>query len=178
MCIARSSSQLGVKFMQLLSRIVCLSFFFFLPTFSIAGTLTIDNLEGEDCSFVDEQSQNETIGYWRRHPPFVGYHKGEKLLAGGDGTCVLGFPKSKDHRALISMNGKKVAVYPVGDALTSATRFKSRDGLIQVELKMTGTESTCAPNADMCCGDYTFVTISVSLAGQKSFVRAVTYAGG
>ena len=145
---------------------------------SFAGTLTVNDLSGDDCSFVDEESQVETMGYWRRHPPFVGYRKGETLLAGGDGTCVLGFPASKDGRALISVNGKKLAVYPFQDALASTTRYKSKDGKALVELKTTGTESTCELGADTCCGDYTFVTMTVHLNGMKSSVRAVTYNGG
>lgn len=164
----------GLEFMRLLIQILCLTLLWLYSSASIAGNLTIDNLRGEDCSYFDEQTETESISYWRRYPPFVGFRKGEKLLAGGDGTCVLGFPKSKDGRALISVNGKKITVFSVGDD----SGFKSADGSTFVELKVTGTESTCVAGEDKCCGDYTYVTITVHLGGKKSQVRAATYSGG
>lgn len=143
---------------------------------SYAAPLVIGDLKGGDCSFVDKQSESEVVGYWRRRPPFVGYHKGEQLFAGGDGTCVLGFPRSNDERALVLVNGLKIPVFFTAEREDTRV-YVSRDGSVKVELTITGTESTCNPDEDNCCGEYTYVTITVRSGKRNSSVRAATYVG-
>lgn len=82
-----------------------------------AADLEIGKLPFEKC--VDVLLQNdqaeENQRYWfSRTPPYVGYLKGEKTTAGGDGTCYLGFPSAKKKALLLkfSSRGLRAPVMP------------------------------------------------------------------
>ncbi len=139
----------------------------------------VGDLSGDDCSHVEEPSGREVMGYWRRYQLADGGRRREKLLAGGDGTCVLGFPASEDGRGLVFVDGRKVPVHKTRPAAVGAEAYVSRDGAVRVAVRPTGTKSTCMPDVDKCCGDYTFVTIRITVLGRgTTAVKAVTYEGG
>ena len=151
---------------------------FCMPTQSDAQTLVVGDLSGEDCSYFDEKTQSDSVSYYRRQPPFVGYLKGERLLAGGDGTGVLGLSKSSDSRRLTLIDGEKVPVYLAERGDGKGEVFVSRERTLKIERVVTGTESTCEPDADKCCGEYTYATLVVTKGKRKASVRVVSYAGG
>lgn len=142
--------------------------------FAKAETLTIGKLSSEYCEDAKADLFTDQRYWFPRVPPYVGYAKGEQTSAGGDGTCYLGFPKAKSKAAVIMLNGEIIKVSPNKQGST----FKSADGNIEVQIKITGFESTCEPDADKCCGDYTYATITVIRGKIKASVKAAQYSGG
>lgn len=146
-----------------------------------AADLEIGKLPFEKC--VDVLLQNdqaeENQRYWfSRTPPYVGYLKGEKTTAGGDGTCYLGFPSAKKKSAHVLVDGSVIEVFPVASSKKSISIFSSNDHSTIVEVFITGTESTCDAGAETCCGDYTYATITVKKNGTTQSVKAANYTGG
>lgn len=132
---------------------------------AFAGNLAVGDLPYEQCGGQ---------GYWyRRHPPLVGYAKGERLGAGGDGTCVLGFPDV----ANILVDGRQIAL-PKRTGKNGKITYESADRKTKVILVITSSETTCVPGEDKCCGDYTFGTLTVVRGSQKAVLYVVSYEGG
>ena len=143
-----------------------------IPSHSYADSLQVGDLSNEYCSLNDSQD------YWyRRVPPYVGYSKGERTTAGGDGTCVLGFPKGGDKSGYVLVSDKIIEVFPVTSKGKDRV-YSSKDRQTRVQISITGNETTCEPDADKCCGDYTYAKISVEHGGKNITVKAVSYSGG
>jgi hypothetical protein len=140
-------------------------------------------LPNEECIDLvlqlKEELATQNQRYWyARVPPYVGFRRGERLMAGGNGTCYLGFPNAQSDIAHASIDGKVVQLVPqVSAAPDGSNTYKSKDGSVTVDVKVTGQETTCVPNEDKCCGDYTYATISVSRGGRSTSVKAVRYGG-
>lgn len=142
------------------------------PVISNAETLEIRNLPEEYCS------KNGSQHYWyRRIPPYVGLLKGEDLGAGGDGTCVLGFPESNSKSGYVAVNNKIIKVFQAASGKNERI-YLSKNQQTQVQLSITGTETTCNPDEDKCCGDYTYAKVKIKQNGQSVDIRAVSYVGG
>jgi hypothetical protein len=139
-----------------------------------AGSVSIGTLTAEYCAAGNDQR------YWYpRVPPFVGYSKGERTIAGGDGNCYLGFPKENSKSAVVMVDGQIVTVAPIrSEKRRIVEAYASKDGSISIEVMVTGYSSTCVPGADKCCGDYTYATIKVTKGDRTSSVKAARYAGG
>ena len=161
---------------------IIFSFFMaFLGATAHAAELGLGQLPYEQC--VDTSLQNDQVGenqrFWfPRVPPYVGYSKGEQTAAGGDGTCYVGFPSGKKKSALVLVDGSIVEVFPTTSSQKKISRYRSRDRTTTIEIRITGGDSTCEPNADKCCGDYTYATITVKKNGKTKSVKAATYSGG
>lgn len=145
--------------------------------------LELERLPNEQCIDTILQARDELATenqrYWfARVPPYVGYKKGERTTAGGDGTCYLGFPNAKSKSAVILVDGQVVQIVPQSQATErTVTKYKSKDGLTSVEVKVTGRESTCVPDEGKCCGEYTYATIKVIQGKRSTSVRAARYEG-
>ena len=165
-----------------MTRITLLVFLLLTVGSAQAQPISIGKLSSENCYDPDPkvESSSENQRYWfPRVPPYVGYSKGERTTAGGDGTCYLGFPKVDSNSALVMVNEKIITVFPdVSNKQNGLTIFKSRDEKTVVELKVTGGASTCEPDADKCCGNYTYATITITNGSKKSSVMAAQYSGG
>lgn len=134
----------------------------------------IGALPYEQCTSGDDQR------YWfPRIPPFVGYTKGERTTAGGDGTCYLGFPNESSKSAVMLIDNQIVKLNPIrSDKRKVIEAYSSKDSNIVVEVWVTGYASTCVPSEDKCCGDYTYAQIVVTKGGTSSSIRAARYTGG
>ncbi len=137
-------------------------------------SLTIGALSSEHCGEVDDQR------YWYpRVPPYVGFSKGERTTAGGDGTCYLGYPKAGSKSATIMVNGKLVRLIPTSSPRRKIVEaYRSSDNNLVVEVLVTGYDSTCTPGEDKCCGDYTYSQITVTQGDSTATVKAARYSGG
>lgn len=129
---------------------------------------------------VDASLQNdladENQRYWfPRKPPFVGFSKGEKTTAGGDGTCYLGFPNASKSSGIIQINNVIIEVHPEGTATEGRLTFKSKAGDTHVVVQVTGSDSTCS--GDSCCGDYKYATLTVTHKGKTVRLKAANYQG-
>lgn len=135
---------------------------------ALASDFAVGDLSYEDCAGSEDYQE-----YWyRRKPPLVGYRNGERLSAGGDGTCVLGFARG----AAIKVNGERVSLTRYSE--NGKVIYESADGATRVVLEVTGQETTCAPEGESCCGDYTFATLSVFHGEQQTILYVVSYVGG
>ena len=146
-----------------------------------AAAFEIGKLPYESCVDISLQNDqaDENQRYWfSRTPPYVGYAKGEKTTAGGDGTCYLGFPSAKKKSALVLVGGSVIEVFPAASVDKNVSIFKSKDHNTIVEIRITGGDSTCEPSDDKCCGDYTYATISIKKNGISKSVKAANYSGG
>ena len=147
-----------------------------------AQNLSIGKLSSEYCTDHDQAQEfsSENQRYWYpRIPPYVGYSQGERTTAGGDGTCYLGYPKAESDSAVVMINSKIIEVTVTESTKGKAIElFKSKDGEVTIELTVIGNESTCVPDADTCCGDYTYATITVIQNNKKTTVNAAKYEGG
>jgi hypothetical protein len=136
-----------------------------------ANEFRTGNLPSEYCSQDDSQN------YWYlRTPPYIGYSKGERTNAGSD-TCVLGFPKKDSKVGYVVVDRKIIKVFPA----TSSKReniYLSKDKNTQVHLSITGGDTTCSPNSESCCGEYTYATIKIQQNNQSVIYKAVMYEGG
>ncbi len=131
---------------------------------AFAANLTVGDLPSELCG----------ESYWyRRQLPLVGYKNGEQLVAGGDGTCVLRVSEA----ARILVNGKQV-VLPRRTERNGKIIYESADRKTRISLVTTDIETTCVPDEDKCCGDYTFGTLTVVSGSQKAILYVVSYEGG
>lgn len=128
-----------------------------------------------DCFNLDDQHP-----YWYpRVPPLVGYAKGERTSAGGDGTCILGFSLDGSKSAVMRIDGKTVHLKPVRSNKAKVIEsYASKGNTLTVEVKVTGYASTCVPGEDKCCGDYTYAVISVSRNGLTAKAHVARYSGG
>lgn len=151
---------------------------FFLVSFQIknahAEPLKIGNLSSEYCL------EDEEGFFWsQRTPPLVGYAKGEELYAGGDdNACVFGQVDARDGSAFMSINGRIVELIQEPEKEENVFSYFSKNKNIHVEVSITGSETTCEPNADKCCGDYTFSTIKISAGKSSKTIYAYSYSGG
>ena len=136
-----------------------------------ADELRAGNLPTEYCSQDDSQN------YWYlRTPPYVGFSKGEQTHAGSD-SCVLGFPKNDSKSGYVYVNKKIIKVFPV----TSGEKDKlylSKDKKTLVQLSITGGDTTCEPDGESCCGDYTYSKIKIEQNKRSVILQAVKYEGG
>ena len=146
-----------------------------------AAPLEIGKLPYEQCVDVALQSDQaeENQRYWfSRVAPYVGYSKGEATTAGGDGTCYLGFPSTTKKSALVLVGGTVIEVFPIASSNKKVSKYRSNDHFTIVEVRITGGDSTCEPDAEKCCGDYTYATITVKKNGATKSVKAANYTGG
>ena len=118
------------------------------------------------------------LSWFARVPPYVGFKKGEQTTAGGDGRCYVGFPKARSNSALVVIHDQviHVIVQPPGKQ-GAVTTYKSKDGHTLVLVSVTGSETTCAPREDKCCGDYTYATIKVFQGTRSASAKAARYEG-
>ena len=146
-----------------------------------AAGLEIGKLPYEKCVDVLQPNDHaeENQRYWfSRVPPYVGYSKGEKTTAGGDGTCYLGFPSAKKKSAHVLAGNSVIEIFPVKSSIKNVLLFSSKDHRTMIEIRITGYDSTCEPEAEKCCGDYTYATITLKNKGATQSVKAVNYRGG
>ena len=146
-----------------------------------ANSLEIAKLPYEKCVDVSPQNDQaeENQRYWfSRIPSYVWYSKGEKTTAGGDGTCYLGFPSATKKSALVLVNSTIIEVFPIAISNKKVSKYRSSDHSTIVEVRISGGDSTCEPDAEKCCGDYTYATISVKKNGVTKSVKAANYTGG
>lgn len=161
-------------------RLVPLFLFSFVAASGHAEVISVGLLQGEACydAAPEADSTPENQRYWyKRHAPYLGYRGGEQLLAGGDGTCVVGFPGFADSTAQMLVNGQVVRLVPEGPEIDGHQVFQASDQRLRVEIEVTGTETTCEPQGESCCGDYIFATITVSNANESVAIMAVRYSG-
>jgi len=146
-----------------------------------AGTngVAVGSLPRERCLDVTADDLTpENQRYWYlRTPPYVGFAKGERTEAGGDGTCVVGFPRKGSTDAVALVNGAIVELAEAASSPLKHATYRSADGKTLVSVRITGGESTCRPNADACCGDYTYATITIRSGGKSTTLRAASYSG-
>ena len=143
--------------------------------------LMLETLPYEYCvaTSLKEDLADENQRYWfARVPPYVGYAKGERTTAGGDGTCYLGFPYAKSSSGVIMIDKKIIRVSPTPSPKQKTTRFRSKDGETIVHVQETGSETTCNPEGGSCCGTYIYATITVNHKGKTYRVKAANYGGG
>ena len=141
--------------------------------------VSIGKLSDRYCIDKDSESELNQRFWFARIPPYIGYSKGERTTAGGDGTCYLGYPKEKSDVAVVKINGKIVEVTVTESTKGKATEeFRSKDGKIIIELTIIGNDSTCSPDSESCCGEYTYATITAIYDNKKSTVNAAKYEGG
>jgi len=168
---------------RLILRFVFATFALF-PATLLAHAPKLEPLSPEHCVDMALQVESEmdprNQRYWYpRAPPFIGFKKGERLGAGGDGTCLIGFPKATVNAARVSIDGQVVDLAP--DTLQSVPHSKqiytSEDRSIRLVITETGTESTCERGGESCCGIYTYATISLTRSGKTVSVKAVRYVG-
>lgn len=130
----------------------------------------------------DTQNEDPGLGgqrYWYdRIPPFVGFSNGEQTHAGGDGTCIIGFPDPDKTSALISVNENKTPLILVTTENNSLMKYESADHTIKVEIHITGSDSTCSDDIGGCCGIYTYALIKVFYLNEVVEINAARYVGG
>ena len=166
--------------MYKLRLILAMLFFSFVAQQGSASSLNVDLLSEDDCydNSIEDVFIPENQRYWyKRNAPYLGYKHGEELLAGGDGTCIIGFPKISEETALISINGKKIKLFPEPSNNISSQKLSSKNGALQIEVVETGGDTTCEPQGEKCCGDYTYATIIVSTQKKTIKIKAVNYSG-
>lgn len=149
--------------------------------FAQEKSLVIAPLSGEHCTDPSpgHEFSDENKRYWfPRVPPYVGYSKGERTTAGGDGTCYIGFPNVDRKSALVMVNGEIYTIHPDKSANSKVDKYKTEDGVVQVEIRVTGGDSTCTPGADSCCGEYTYATLTVKMHGKSQSIKVANYVGG
>jgi hypothetical protein len=157
----------------------CIALSFFSAT-AHAAELNLGKLPYEKCvdtSLQDDLAEENQRFWFSRVPPYVGYSKGERTTAGGDGTCYVGFPRAKRKSALVVIDDSIVEVFPTAGSQKKMSRYSSNDRNTIVEIHITGGDTTCEPNADKCCGDYTYATITVKKNGKTKSVKAANYSG-
>lgn len=145
---------------------------------AIGQSLTIgllNSVEGHCGDIAGGENQR----YWYpRVPPYVGFGKGERTTAGGDGTCYIGFPDTEKLKALIRIDGHIVELRPTRYRANATSRFQSENGKTVVVIRVRGASSTCSPNDDKCCGGYTYADITVQQGKSSATVKAARYVGG
>ena len=134
----------------------------------------IDNVLAQQNEF-DVRNQR----YWfARVPPFVGFRRGERTTAGGDGTCFVGFPNGSSPMARILVDGEFIDLLPDTKANRPTNQtFLSADRRIRLQVTQVGTETTCVPAEEKSCGDYTYASITLTTPSRKSSVKAARYVG-
>lgn len=171
----------SLKFLTpgLVTLLACLT-----PPIHAQDKLLLGKLPNKQCIDMVLQAKDEFASenqrYWfARVPPYVGVKNGEPLMAGGDGTCYVGFPKASSDSAVVIVNGRVINVIVQTPSKEEAvTTYKSKDGHTVVVVRVTGAESTCDPGGEKCCGDYTYATITVSQGNKSVSVKAARYEGG
>ena len=162
---------------------------FLIVSFSInvyaADSLNIGFLPESGCYDGQAEVQNKPNAteanqrYWYlRTPPFVGYSKGEQTHAGDTTQCVVGYQKHNQKTAVIMLNKKLIEIYPVKISSVKSQVFHSKNNKLTVEILETGKESTCAPDGESCCGQYTYATAIIRYAGKTKRLNVVKYEGG
>jgi hypothetical protein len=117
--------------------------------------------------------------YWYlRTPPYVGYSKGEQTHAGDVTQCVVGYPKYNQKTVVIMLNKKMIEIYPAKISSVKSQVFYSKNNKFIVEILETGKESTCAPDGESCCGQYTYATAIIRYAVKTKRLNVVKYEGG
>jgi hypothetical protein len=134
------------------------------PAASSVGDLESPYCEGE---FSSQEF------WYRREGPLVGYAGGERLLAGGSGTCVLGFAKGPH----IVVAGEVLSLVPAKSD-RNGEFFTSRNGKVRVRIQETGRDSSCVLGEDKCCGEYTYAKLTVSIGSRKETIPVARYEGG
>lgn len=125
-----------------------------------------------DASYCEGEFSSQEFWY-RRDPPLLGYGRGEALLAGGVGSCVVGFAKGPH----IALNGRALSLVH-RKARRSGEVLTSSDGNVRVYIRETGHDSSCVAGEDKCCGEYTYATVTVHSGGHKETIHVVRYEGG
>jgi hypothetical protein len=154
-----------------------------LPATAFAQSIRLSPMSMEHC--IDEALMHEDESdprnqrYWfPRVPPLVGYNKGERTTAGGDGTCFVGFPLAASNSARVNVNGKLIDVTVDAHSTQGNVQiYRSRANRVILTVTKTSSETTCDPNLEKSCGDYTYATIKLQQAGRTTFVKGARYVG-
>jgi hypothetical protein len=136
-----------------------------------AESITIGLLPYEKC--IDVSLQDDGDEKNQRH-----WDSRSSLVVGWDSTCYLGFPSAKNKWAEVLINNVIVRVYPSSSTRSRISRFSSRDQQTIVEVKVIKSGTSCAPNEDKCCGNYSYGILTVKHMGKTATRSVANYVGG